>query len=129
MSATVMSKTKLPLKKKIFYFVDLSFYFPLYLNYSLYFQCLVNTNLFRFNLKSIWSVFSRIRKVLSNFIFLVWFEKKSNKLENIAKLYNCLLYRVSQKHLNSVKNSISSLLWISIVIPNFKSHNIIMFII
>ena len=33
---------------------------------------------------------------------------------------------MSQKHGNSVTNSISSLLWISIVIPNFKSHNIIM---
>ena len=31
-----------------------------------------------------------------------------------------------KKHGNSVRNSISSLLWISIVIPNFKSHNIIM---
>ena len=30
------------------------------------------------------------------------------------------------KHGNSVTNSISSLLWISIVIPNSKSHNIIM---
>ena len=29
-------------------------------------------------------------------------------------------------HGNSVTNLISSLLWISIVIPNFKSHNIIM---
>ena len=29
-------------------------------------------------------------------------------------------------HGNSVTNSISSLLWISIVLPNFKSHNIIM---
>ena len=37
-----------------------------------------------------------------------------------------LYYRVSQKHGNSVTNSISSLLWISILIPNFKSHNIIM---
>ena len=36
------------------------------------------------------------------------------------------IYRVSQKHGNSVTNWISSLLWISIVIPNFKSHNIIM---
>ena len=35
-------------------------------------------------------------------------------------------YRVSQKHGNSVTNSISSLLWISIAIPNFKSYNIIM---
>ena len=33
---------------------------------------------------------------------------------------------VPKKHGNSVTNSISSLLWISIVIPNFKSHNIIM---
>jgi len=31
-----------------------------------------------------------------------------------------------KKHGNSVTNSISSLLLISIVIPNFKSHNIIM---
>ena len=36
------------------------------------------------------------------------------------------MYRVSQRHGNSVTNSISSLLWISIVILNFKSHNIIM---
>ena len=33
---------------------------------------------------------------------------------------------MSQKHGNSVTNLISSLLWINIVIPNFKSHNIIM---
>ena len=31
-----------------------------------------------------------------------------------------------RKHGNSVTNSISSLLLISIVIPNFKSHNIVM---
>ena len=31
-----------------------------------------------------------------------------------------------KKHGNSVTNSISSLLWISIIIPNFKSHSIIM---
>ena len=31
-----------------------------------------------------------------------------------------------KKNGNSVTNSISSLLWISILIPNFKSHNIIM---
>ena len=31
-----------------------------------------------------------------------------------------------KKHGNSVTNSISSLLWISIVISNFKNHNIIM---
>ena len=31
-----------------------------------------------------------------------------------------------KKHGNSVTNSISSLSWISIVIPNFKIHNIIM---
>ena len=39
--------------------------------------------------------------------------------------YNAL-YRVSQKHGNSVTNWISSLYWISILIPNFKSHNSIM---
>ena len=33
---------------------------------------------------------------------------------------------VPKKHGNSVTNSISSLLWISIVIPNFNSDNIIM---
>jgi len=31
-----------------------------------------------------------------------------------------------KNHGNSVTNWISSLLWISIVIPNFESHNIIM---
>ena len=31
-----------------------------------------------------------------------------------------------KKHGNSETNSISSLLWISVVIPNFKTHNIIM---
>ena len=37
------------------------------------------------------------------------------------------MYRKSQKKLgNSVTNSISYLLRISIVMPNFKSHNIIM---
>ena len=37
-----------------------------------------------------------------------------------------IIYRVSQKHGNSVTNWKSSLLWISIVIPNFKCHTIIM---
>ena len=42
-------------------------------------------------------------------------------------IYKLFRYRVYQKkHGNSVTNLISSLLWISIVIPNFKSHNIIM---
>ena len=36
------------------------------------------------------------------------------------------LQGVPKKHGNSVTNWISSLLWISIVIPNFKSHNTIM---
>ena len=36
------------------------------------------------------------------------------------------LYRVSQKHGNSGTNWLTSLLWVSIVIPNFKSHNIFM---
>jgi len=41
-------------------------------------------------------------------------------------IVDCCRYSVSQKHGNSVTNSISSLLWISIVLPKFKSHNIIM---
>ena len=36
---------------------------------------------------------------------------------------NHLYYRVSQNHGNSGTNSILSLLWTSIVMPNFKSHN------
>jgi len=40
--------------------------------------------------------------------------------------FNYVTYRVSQKYGNSVTNSISSLLWISIVISNFNRHNIIM---
>ena len=55
-------------------------------------------------------------------------------LQQLSKSgYNCPLSpnRLSstgcpKKHGNSVTNSISSLLWISIVIPKFKSHNIIM---
>ena len=39
-------------------------------------------------------------------------------------VYN-IIQGVPKKHGNSVANSISSLLWISIVIPNFNSHNII----
>ena len=38
----------------------------------------------------------------------------------------CHLTGCPKKHGNSVTNWISSLLWISIVIPNFKSHHIIM---
>ena len=55
--------------------------------------------------------------------------KKINNLSFICNrmYFKKVLCRVSQKkHGNSVTNSISSLLWISIVIPNFKSHNIIM---
>ena len=40
--------------------------------------------------------------------------------------FNYVTYRVSQKYGNSVTNSISSLLWISIVISNFNRLNIIM---
>ena len=41
-----------------------------------------------------------------------------------ANIYYCT--GCPKKHGNSVTNSISPLLYISIVIPNFKSHNIIM---
>ena len=46
------------------------------------------------------------------------------KKRSMVLIYLCT--RCPEKHGNSVTNSISSLLWISIVIPNFKSHNIIM---
>ena len=42
------------------------------------------------------------------------------------QMRHMLIYRVSQKTWEFSENCISSLLWISIVIPNFKSHNIIM---
>ena len=41
-------------------------------------------------------------------------------------LFICSYTGCPKKHSNSVTNLISSLLWISIVIPNFKSHNTIM---
>ena len=41
-------------------------------------------------------------------------------------LYRLRTTGCPKKHGNSVTNSISSLLWISIVIPNFKSLNIVM---
>ena len=37
-----------------------------------------------------------------------------------------MIQGVPKKHGNSITNSISSLLLISILIPNFKSHDIIM---
>jgi len=44
-----------------------------------------------------------------------------------ANILKCTSYTgCPKKHGNSVTNSISSLLWISIVIPDSKSHNIIM---
>jgi len=52
----------------------------------------------------------------------LFFVKKNEKSEfSIVKPIEC-----PKKHGNSVTNWISSLLWISIVTPNFKSHNIIM---
>jgi len=55
----------------------------------------------------------------------------SNKINssrhNNIMTFEIRYYRVSQKHGNSVTNSISSLLCISIVIPIFKSHNIFIF--
>ena len=61
-----------------------------------------------------------------NFIFEVWsyFHFQEN-----AGFLQCFDYSSTgcpKKHGNSVMNSISSLLWISIVIPNFRRHNIIM---
>ena len=55
-------------------------------------------------------------------------------LERYPNLFSKVIYSLTtelptvcpKKYGNSVTNWISSLLWISIVIPNFKSHNIIM---
>ena len=82
---------------------------------------------------------SKINKAPNfNFIFMVgiihsWFYKynfffclNSLPYQDMGKKSPPPIYRVSQKHGNSVTNWISSLLWISIVVPNFKSHNIIM---
>ena len=49
--------------------------------------------------------------------FLFWGVFKWNNVETTG---------CPKKHGNSVTNLISSWLWISIVIPNFKSHNVIM---
>ena len=70
---------------------------------------------------------------------MIWLRPDSKcQVKNINTIANlCSLYfyvngymRVGtgcpNKHGNSVTNSISSLLWISIVIPDFKIHNIIM---
>ena len=60
-----------------------------------------------------------------------FFKKKCLLKMHIAFLIcSCTMYilctRCPNKHGNSVTSSILSLLWISIVIPNFKSHDIIM---
>ena len=54
--------------------------------------------------------------------------KSEKSFVSVLSLYTTcsVLQGVPKKHGNSVTNSISSLLLISIVIPNFKSHNIIM---
>ena len=51
----------------------------------------------------------------------------AHKTWQLVNSFECLLLQgVPKKHGNSVTNWISSSLWFSIVIPNFKSHNIIM---
>ena len=55
----------------------------------------------------------------------------SELIDSFSQLWSTMLFThkytgCPKKHGNSVTNSISSLFWISIVIPNFKSHNIIM---
>ena len=54
-------------------------------------------------------------------------EKVEHKtFSNLPMVYHLSYLGCPKKHGNSVTNSISSLLWISIAIPNFKSHNSIM---
>ena len=55
-----------------------------------------------------------------------WFNAKCEKRILKIRFLNFLNTGCPKKHGNSVTICISSLLWISIVIPNFKSHNIIM---
>ena len=56
-------------------------------------------------------------------IFHIW---NGGSLEITASIRFDVYTGYPKKHGNSVTNLISSLLWISIVMPNFKSHNIIM---
>ena len=67
-------------------------------------------------------------KVYGTFKLKICNEKKMLILI-ILENHQLLVWRCTgcpKKHGNSVTNLISSLLWISIVIPNFKTHNIIM---
>ena len=59
-------------------------------------------------------------------IFLIGAQSRCNRI--LLWIVHATLYTgCPKKHGNSVTNLISSLLWISIVIPIFLSHNIIMF--
>ena len=61
---------------------------------------------------------------LANYPFLVEINRQLISAHGI--LADIISTGCPIKHVNSVTNCISSLLWISIVIPNYKSHNIIM---
>ena len=65
-----------------------------------------------------WMVFSE-----NTIIFRIQYTKYNGI---ISPVYTVGPSGCPKKHGNSVTNWISSLLWISIVIPNFKSHSIIM---
>ena len=57
-----------------------------------------------------------------------WFDMIWRSYEENFRFFQQIQYHTGcpNKHGNSVTNWISSLLWISIAIPNFKSHIIIM---
>ena len=63
------------------------------------------------------------KKIWARSVQPFWRLLDTNKQTDIQAKY---LQGVPKKQGNSVTNWISSLLWISTVIPNFKSHNIIM---
>ena len=87
-----------------------------------------------------WTILKRMKKVYiwySIFQFFPYHQKSFWKLYTLGKSSFFLFWGVfkwnnvettgcPKKHGNSVTNLISSWLWISIVIPNFKSHNVIM---
>jgi len=59
----------------------------------------------------------------------IFAEQKKDSKKDFLMFFNITTFLCTgcpKKHGNSVTNLISSLLWISIVIPNFKSPNIIM---
>ena len=60
----------------------------------------------------------------NSFLSFILFWQSGATMIYVSRIYMFRTTGCPKKHGNSVTNWISSLLWISIVIPNFKSHNI-----